>query len=1039
MAESDYLLDHVPAIVKQLGGRGTYKQIIDELRKHRPDASENTIRAFLILLSVNQPSRIHQPQNQKPRIAQHERYDVLFSTSPGEVELYDPERHGVWEIRQEGNHTVVVDPRGNPVRTSGHRDDEVPAGIDAINQHLQVELGQLDRDSVEPVEAEEWLAAAGLLDIHPTRRGKNLRDLLRAGQIAGQERLANGRWVIHRLGNAPPRQAWVVRAGEGNKYADDFESQAKVAIGFHAFGDVSGLTEQEIADRARETLTDKSPPAIRSRASVVRSFAIDIKPGELVLTPTTNREEVLVGRVTGPYQYAPHPAVGTYRHNRSVDWIGRFPRLSLPAETQKTLDTPLSVYRAGGSDELYKMFLEDAWPKPMRAWLFQGNPKAYDVRAAVEELAVDWWTVNQYPRQIKKGHRVYFWEAGPSGGVVGVGETLDDPRQKAFVSNRFVKDPEALQQTKLRVKTGILGAIDPPITREEIKSTDKLAGLQILKFANATNFEVTPEQDAALWKLVQRRWAAQFNFRSILAEVLELQPSWSKDNTPDMERRGLLVRKEGPAILKSMLKRLQRTGVQDFNAEGRDGVGLKTKIPWIRIFSRSRSPSPTEGWYLVYLFAADGGAVYLSLNQGTTVPEGKQLTPRSAEWISERVSAARELLASRLKDERLSLDMDLQDSGALARGYEQAHVVGIRYGAETLPDDEQLLTDLQDMLELVSAVYLDEHSATTGIQGPVEPPVTNPLIELIKRRKNVVFYGPPGTGKTYEALQLAQAWEQTDGHDSVRKITFHPSYGYEDFVQGFRPKKDQPGEFALQSGILLRICDEASKNEDRDFLLIIDEINRGDVARIFGELITYIEADKRGVPFDLAQDETGQYEIPSNLFFLGTMNTADKSVSLLDVALRRRFAFVEFRAEFSAYSDIPEWVENVNGLNLGELLDALNQRLLAEGVEVDRAIGHALLSIRTDAPDPAAALKERIEYDITPLVAEYSYLDRGRIGRILPGLVDGHGRFLSVLTADAVVARLKSLVAGAMPAAPIPAPELTAGLEVEAQQTELEE
>jgi hypothetical protein len=127
------------------------------------------------------------------------------------------------------------------------------------------------------------------------------------------------------------------------------------------------------------------------------------------------------------------------------------------------------------------------------------------------------------------------------------------------------------------------------------------------------------------------------------------------------------------------------------------------------------------------------------------------------------------------------------------------------------------------------------------------------------------------------------------------------------------------------------------------------------------------------------------------------------------------------------------------GLDLGQLLEALNRQLLTQGVEVDRAIGHALLEIHVDDPDPAATLKERIEYDIAPLVAEYSYLDRGRIGRILPDLVDDHGRFRSELSTRHVIDRLKSLVAGAPEAPPpTPLPELAPELEAEALQTELE-
>ncbi|WP_080757550.1 McrB family protein [Burkholderia gladioli] len=267
--------------------------------------------------------------------------------------------------------------------------------------------------------------------------------------------------------------------------------------------------------------------------------------------------------------------------------------------------------------------------------------------------------------------------------------------------------------------------------------------------------------------------------------------------------------------------------------------------------------------------------------------------------------------------------------------------------------------------------------------------------DLLMERKNVVFFGPPGTGKTFSALEIASAWESANGPGSVFKVTFHPSYGYEDFVLGLRPNRNEPSVFVPTPGILLVAAERAEslRREGKAVLLLIDEINRGDVARIFGELITYIEPEKRGIGCYLAQRPEREFAVPENLFFLGTMNTADKSISLIDVALRRRFAFVDFPSDSTVFEHIATWASSVSGISLRAVLEHLNEKLALEGIEADRNVGHALL--RVDSTDPSAlrSLRRRFQYDIVPLVAEYCYLDRERMRAVLGGLIDAGGRF----------------------------------------------
>lgn len=267
---------------------------------------------------------------------------------------------------------------------------------------------------------------------------------------------------------------------------------------------------------------------------------------------------------------------------------------------------------------------------------------------------------------------------------------------------------------------------------------------------------------------------------------------------------------------------------------------------------------------------------------------------------------------------------------------------------------------------------------------------------LLERHENVILYGPPGTGKSRAAQQVADDWGSRHGSDSVVHTTFHPSYSYEDFVEGFRPDPLDPTHFVITPGVLLKAAQRASAGPT---LLVIDEINRADVARVFGELITYIETDKRGREFTTSQRPSVEISIPADLYVLGTMNTADKSISLLDVALRRRFKFVECPPEPAAFGAAVEWKDAVFGIDLGELLTAINGRLLDADVTRDRLVGQALLGVPTAGHD--SEIFDRIRYDVYPLIEEYLFGDPERMLEVLPGLVDSHGGLtLSGLTAE---------------------------------------
>ncbi|SFQ34092.1 AAA family ATPase [Hymenobacter arizonensis] len=248
----------------------------------------------------------------------------------------------------------------------------------------------------------------------------------------------------------------------------------------------------------------------------------------------------------------------------------------------------------------------------------------------------------------------------------------------------------------------------------------------------------------------------------------------------------------------------------------------------------------------------------------------------------------------------------------------------------------------------------------------------------LARRRNLLLQGPPGTGKTFLARRLAWLLLEAKDESRIELVQFHPSYGYEDFMLGFRP--DAEGRFHLVPGVLPLLCQRAAADPSRPYFLLIDEVNRGNVSRIFGELLLLLEADKRGPAHALrlpyAPPDAPRFFVPDNLYVIGTLNLADRSLSPLDYALRRRFAFVELKPQFGAPLQQFLAARQVPAAVIEQLctrMAALNQTI-ADDPELgpDFQIGHSYFCQPPPQPAQAAEwLRLIFEQEIGPLLADY--------------------------------------------------------------------
>ena len=599
--------------------------------------------------------------------------------------------------------------------------------------------------------------------------------------------------------------------------------------------------------------------------------------------------------------------------------------------------------------------------KGSAGWIFQGNPKYYDVIGAVTNLDFITWSTKQYSTSIKEGDRAYIWMSGADGGIVASGIVMCDPELREHIPDSYELSVNEKINSGLSVDIRIEQVcVDRKITRAMFLADKHLKDVSILRLANATNFKLTSKQADIIDSILEGTYTpeepighdefirGQNGKRYWMYAPGERSRKWD-----EFSSKGIMgIGWDELGDLDSYLDREAiRTKMKEVYGEGKDYKN-NSLATWqfLRTVREGDVIFAKKGLYEIvgcgivesdYIFMPDRDE-YKHIRKVKWTHVGQWEHPGQA--VSKTLTDITNYTDYVRKLELIVADGDIEFSE------EEIEIEYEAYSGDNFLDE----------------VFMSFEQYEN-------------LTRLLEKKKNIILQGAPGVGKTFMAKRLAYAMIGTQDTSRVMMVQFHQSYSYEDFIMGFRPTNDG---FELKPGPFYEFCQDARDDIERDYFFIIDEINRGNLSKIFGELLMLIENDKRGEKLRLLYSNE-LFSVPRNVYIIGLMNTADRSLAIIDYALRRRFAFFEIEPAFDSpgfQNVIVANADNDKLLALIKLVKELNETIsndesLGDGFR----IGHSYFCPDEDEEMTDYWLSSLINFEILPLLREYWFDEKAKV------------------------------------------------------------
>ncbi len=661
-------------------------------------------------------------------------------------------------------------------------------------------------------------------------------------------------------------------------------------------------------------------------------------------------------------------------------------------------------------------------------WIFQGNPKIYNVVNALNDNLLTTWSVKAHEDKIKTGDKIILWVTGKDQGCYALAEVtsevyegLDEENQTKYYTEQGKNDLS--KRVKINITNNL--AINP-ITKEEI---DSIAELQELKVGNqGTNFSATEEEYLTLLEIINSRESSfnkiisQFDMVDLNNYIEFLREIINKFDLKQGDDR--LVYSIRDNRLNFIIGQRYCWNIFISDIRGKFGIISKEKI---NENSEQFDGPPPQPFYTHFNDINLSKINIDSIQQ--SIEEELKRTKISGFRKNNNIDFENYVFGNSLKEKKatnmvLSLNTILYGPPGTGKTFDlkNRYMPMFTSSENSITKNEFLKDVIQHcswwqvialvVLEIgktkVSGIFnheLVQIKAQLSNSTTVTPTIWGQLqshtveecayVKVQKRMPPFIFNKTDNSEWEIlldevkeQAPELLELKSRIGGFSKIPNIkieryeflTFHQSYSYEDFIEGIKPAlADTDIEYTIEEGLFLKMCNKARSDSSNNYAIFIDEINRGNISSIFGELITLIEDDKReGKPNEIKATlpySKKLFSVPNNLYIIGTMNTADRSVEALDTALRRRFSFIEMNPEPQKLSE-PGY--KCIGIDLEQLLISINGRI-EKLLDKDYCIGHSYFMAIKNPEKPLDDLKQIFQNKILPLLQEYFYGDWGKI------------------------------------------------------------